>query len=193
MATPVDSSVETYTIIVEPLTPESFAPFGTVLTRRDQERLPINLYGGKVDVYRPAAIDADQPLEWLLTRNHVRDFQVTYLERHHGVGQAFVALEQPFISCVAAPDCDLVDGVPAFDQVHAFIIPAGQAVQIHKGAWHEPPFAIVDQSYTLITSHQALTAGLGLALDGKGEIGDLDVDKRNVLERTGKQLRIAFA
>jgi len=192
VATTVDSSVETYTIIVEPLTPESFAPFGTVLTRRDQERLPINLYGGKVDVYRPAAIDADQPLEWLLTRNHVRDFQVTYLERHHGVGQAFVALEQPFISCVAAPDCDLVDGVPAFDQVHAFIIPAGQAVQIHKGAWHEPPFAIVDQSYTLITSHQALTAGLGLALDGKGEIGDLDVDKRNVLERTGKQLRIAF-
>jgi len=192
VATTVDSSVETYTIIAEPLTPESFAPFGTVLTRRDQERLPINLYGGKVDVYRPAAIDADQPLEWLLTRNHVRDFQVTYLERHHGVGQAFVALEQPFISCVAAPDCDLVDGVPAFDQVHAFIIPAGQAVQIHKGAWHEPPFAIVDQSYTLITSHQALTAGLGLALDGKGEIGDLDVDKRNVLERTGKQLRIAF-
>jgi len=193
VATTVDSSVETYTIIAEPLTPESFAPFATVLTRRDQERLPINLYGGKGDVYRPAAIDADQPLEWLLTRNHVRDFQVTYLERHHGVGQAFVALEQPFISCVAAPDCDLVDGVPAFDQVHAFIIPAGQAVQIHKGAWHEPPFAIVDQSYTLITSHQALTAGLGLALDGKGEIGDLDVDKRNVLERTGKQLRIAFA
>ena len=192
MATTVDSSVETYTIIVEPLTPESFAPFGTVLTRRDQERLPINLYGGKVDVYRPAAIDADQPLEWLLTRNHVRDFQVTYLERHHGVAQAFVALEQPFISCVAAPDCDLVDGVPAFDQVHAFIIPAGQAAQIHKGTWHEPPFAIVDQSYTLITSHQALTAGLGLALDGKGEIGDLDVDKRNILERTGKQLRIAF-
>ena len=193
MATTVDSSVETYTIIVEPLTPESFAPFGTVLTRRDQERLPINLYGGKVDVYRPAPIDADQPLEWLLTRNHVRDFQVTYLERHHGVGQAFVALEQPFISCVAAPDCDLVDGVPAFDQVHAFIVPAGQATQIHKGTWHEPPFAIVDQSYTLITSHQALTAGLGLALDGKGEIGGLDVDKRNILERTGKQLRIAFA
>lgn len=192
MATTIDASVETYTIIAEPLTPEAFEPFGVVLTRRDQERLPINLYGGKVDVYRPAPLDADQPLEWLLTRNHVRDFQVTYLERHHGVAQAFVALEQPFISCVAAPGCDLVDGVPAFDQVHAFIIPAGQAAQIHKGTWHEPPFAIVDQSYTLITSHQALTAGLGLALDGKGEIGDLDVDKRNILERTGKQLRIAF-
>ena len=193
MATTVDSSVETYTIIAEPLTPEAFAPFGTVLTRRDQERLPINLYGGKVDVYRPAALDADQPLEWLLTRNHVRDFQVTYLERHHGVAQAFVALEQPFISCVAAPDCDLVDGVPAFDQVHAFIVPAGQACQIHKGTWHEPPFALVDQSYTLITSHQALTAGLGLALNAKGEIGDMDVDKRNITERTGKALRIAFA
>ena len=64
MATAVDSSVETYTIVAEPLTPEAFAPFGTVLTRRDQERLPINLYGGKVDVYRPAAIEADQPLEW---------------------------------------------------------------------------------------------------------------------------------
>ena len=58
-----------------------------MLTRRDQERLPINLYGGKVDVYRPAPLDADQPLEWLLTRNHVRDFRVQYLERHHGVAQ----------------------------------------------------------------------------------------------------------
>ena len=192
MATTVDSSVETYTIVAEPLTPEAFAPFGTVLTRRDQERLPINLYGGKVDVYRPAALDADQPLEWLLTRNHVRDFTVQFLERHLGVAQAFIALEQAFISCVAAPGATLVDGVPAFDEVHAFIIPAGEAAQIHRGTWHEPPFAIVDQSYTLITSHQALTAGLGLALDAKGEIGDLDVDKRSITERTGKVLRIAF-
>ena len=62
-AAAVDSSVETYTIVAEPLTPGAFAPFGTVLTRRDQERVPINLYGGKVDVYRPAPLDADQPLE----------------------------------------------------------------------------------------------------------------------------------
>ena len=105
MATTVDSSVETYTIVVEPLTPETFAPFGTVLTRRDQERLPINLYGGKVDVYRPAAIEADQPLEWLFTRNHVRDFRVQYLERHFGVGQAFVALEAKYNNAIALLHC----------------------------------------------------------------------------------------
>ena len=110
-----------------------------------------------------------------------------------GVAQAFVALEQPFSSWVAAPGATLVDDVPAFDEVNAFIIPAGQAAQIHKGTWHEPPFAIVDQSYTLITSHQALTAGLGLALAAKGEIGDLDVDEHSITERTGKILRIAFA
>src|SRR5436190_413976 len=108
MATAVETEV--YTIVAEPLTPEAYAPFGTVLSAEGR----------------------------------------------------------------------------------AFIIPGGVGAQIHRGTWHEPPFPIIDKSYALITSHQALTKGLGLALNERGEIGGLDVDKRSITERTGKILRVAL-
>jgi ureidoglycolate lyase len=193
MATAVETEV--VTITAEPITPEAFAPFGTVLSAEGQERLPIDLYGDRVNVFRPAPLDADptQPMEWLYTENRIREFRVLFLERHMQLAQAFIPMGgDPIISCVAAPDCRLENEIPAFDEVRAFIIPGGIGAQIHRGTWHEPPFPLVDRSYTLITSHQALTAGLGLALNESREIGDLDVDKRNITERTGKILRIAL-
>jgi ureidoglycolate lyase len=193
MATAVETEV--YTIVAEPLTAEAYAPFGAVLSAEGQERLPIDLYGDRINVFRPAALDADsdQPMEWLFVESRIREFRVLFLERHLQITQAFIPMGgDPIISVVAAPDCRLENDVPAFDEVRAFIIPGGVGAQIHRGTWHEPPFPLIDGSYALITSHQALTKGLGLALNERGEIGSLDVDKRSITERTGKILRVAL-
>lgn len=184
------------TIVAEPLSREAFAPFGEVLTHEGLEPLPIQLYGDLVKTYQLPAIETDQPMEWLLVEGRVREFEIVFLERHFGVSQAFLPLGgDPFVISLAAPDCRLQDGVPAPEEVHAFIVPGGAGVQIHKGTWHEPPFALVDGSCLLATSHRALTDGLMSRLDSQGGIAhegvaNVDVDKRNIRERSGTRYKV---
>jgi ureidoglycolate lyase len=190
-ATTVDTAEAVKTITAEVLTREAFAPFGEILTLEGEDRLPIDLYGDRIDVFRPALIHADTPIEWLLVRSRIREFRVHFLERHEDLAQAFIPLAgHPFVSVVAAPDAREENGLPAFDEVHAFLVPGDRGIQIHKRTWHEPPFPLTDGGLCLITSHQALTAGLGSKLDEKREIHQLDVDKRNVTERTGYVLKV---
>ena len=187
------AATEVHTIAVEAVTPESFAEFGNVLTVDGQERLPIGIYPG-IDVFRPALIQADTDIEWLLQRTSIREFRLLFLERHRHLSQAFIPLAgAPFISILAPAQAREKDGFPAFGEIRAFLVTGDRGIQINAGVWHEPPFAVVDNSLQLTTSHQALTKGLGAKLNGSREIAELDVEKRNLTERTGKVVRIAFA
>ena len=49
---------EIFTITPEPLTPEAFAPFGTIIGVREEYRLPINNYSG-LQSYRPGPLLAE--------------------------------------------------------------------------------------------------------------------------------------
>lgn len=185
------TGMEVWTVKAEPLTREAFAPFGEVLGLEGLERLPIDIYGDRIDVYRPGVFESDQPVEFLLTRNRLREFRVHFLERHVELTQTFIPLAgHPFILAVAPPDCREEDGVPALDAVRAFFVPGHTAVNLRRGTWHEPPFPLVDGGLTLYTSHRALTQGLQSELDERGGIHRLDVEKRNITERSGIVLRI---
>jgi ureidoglycolate lyase len=192
MATTVESGTEVVEIVARPATAESFKPFGRLLTAEGNERLPIELYGSAVNVFRPAAIEADVPIEWLLVENSLRPFRAFWMERHMQIEQAFIPLIHPIVSIVARPDAELDNGVPAAHEMHAFVVPAGAGAQIYRGTWHEPPMPIVDKSWAFVTSHKALTQGLGADLGDRNEIGQLDVDKRDVTARTGKIYRIVM-
>ena len=186
------TEVATHTITAEMVSAEKFAPYGQVLGLEGQERLPIDLYPG-VDVFRPALIHADTDIEWLLVRTSIREFRLMFLERHMQLAQAFIPLAgAPFVSVLAPADAREEDGFPAFDEIRAFIVPGDRGIQINAGVWHEPPFGLVDGSLQLITSHQALTRGLGSGLNERREIAQLDVEKRNLTERTGKILKITL-
>lgn len=185
-----DTNAEVFTITAEPLTREAFAPFGKVLGLEGEERLPIDLYD-KIDVYRPAPIIANTETEWLVNRTGVRELRLHFLERHEKLAQAFIPLGGVgFVSVLAPADATLVDGVPALDEIRAFVVPGDRGIQIDLRVWHEPPFGIEEDSIQIITSHQDLTKGLGASLDERKEIDQLDVDKRNITERTGKIVRI---
>jgi ureidoglycolate lyase len=178
-------------IVAEPLTPEAFAPFGHLLSPEGREREPIGLYGGTKDVYRGGLIDSDRPVEWLITRSRLRPFRVAYLERHLELTQAFIPLGgDPIIVVVARADAREQDAMPALEELHAFIVPGNCGAQIHRGVWHEPPFPLVDASLQITTSHSALTTALGADLDRRGEIRQADVEKRDMLERTGRTVAI---
>ena len=190
MAT-VDAGVEVKYLAVEPLTKEAFAPFGDVLSAEGRERLPINLYEG-VDVFR-ADFETARPMEFLMTRNKVRPFHVRFLERHMELTQTFISLGgRPFVQVVAAPDARLDNDVPGYDQIKAFLVPGDVATNMHLGTWHEPPFGFEDDQVFLYTSHADLTVGLGAALDTNSSIGEKDVDKRNITDHAGYELRIAL-
>jgi len=186
-------ATRTVWVTTRPLDVEAFARFGSVLAPQG-ERRPIDLYGGSIDVYRGGPIDADVPVEFLISRSSVREFRVNFLERHMLLGQSFFPLAGGgFISVVAAPDAALTEhGIPGFDEIHAFLVPPACGITLHRGTWHEPPYPLGDGLIRLTTSHADLSAGLERALNDRGEIDALDVDKRNVTERSGVVVRIAL-
>ena len=187
-------SAETRTVVVEQLSAEAFAPFGTVMAA-EGERRSIDLYGSSIDVFTAGEIDADVPVEIFMSRSAMREFRVHFLERHMLLAQMFVPLcGTPFVVAVARPDAaEDENGIPLVSEVRAFVVPGDTAVAIHRGTWHEPPFSLQDGSLRLTTTHAALTSGLESKLNERGEIAENDVEKRNVTERSGYVLRLAFS
>ncbi len=152
--------VETLTLAVEPLTPEAFAPFGTVLTPAGRDRLPINTYGDRLNLFREG-FETDQPIEWFIVEGRRRAFQALFLERHMLITQAFIPLANDgFVTIVVPPGCaEEPNGLPAYAQTRAFHVPGHLAIQLHRGTWHENPFPLRDGQVFLVTSHAALTRG----------------------------------
>lgn len=188
-------------IEARPLTREAFAPFGDVLSDEGLEPLAVNLYRNTTRLYRPARVEADDQQELLLQRSRLRPFTVTHLERHARIAQLFLALDGgPFVVVVAAPDAPERNGLPAPAAVHAFLVPGGTGVVLHRSTWHEPPYPLADGTRFLISSHAALTEGLeeltkggeGAAEAVRARARDLDVDKRPLAAHGVPEIRIAL-
>jgi ureidoglycolate lyase len=183
-------ALEVRSVVAEWFAPEEWARYGTIVAPLGHERLPIDLYGDSLDVFKEP-MESDRPLEYLISRLRNRGYEIRFLERHLELTQAFIPLGGvPFIQVVAAADAREESGIPALEEIRAFIVPGTVGVQIHRGVWHEPPFPFQPDQVVLVTSHQDLTAGLGSALDERREIARLDVEKRNVRERAGFALKI---
>lgn len=181
------------TIQAETLTREAFAPFGDILSKDGLERLPIDIYGDRANVYVPSAFESDQPTEFLLTHCRLREFRVIFMERHVELTQSFIPLRgDPFLIVVAPPGCEEVDGMPAFDVIRAFIVAGSCGINLKRGTWHEFPFPLVDDLDLIVTSHQSLTEGLKSSLDERKEIFRLDVEKRNFSERADVLVRVGL-
>ncbi len=189
----VQEGVEVRTVEAEPLTLDGFAPYGDIIGPDGRERLPINLYEGTIDAYSIPVV-AEEPFEFLVNRLRYRGMRIHNLERHSGLSQAFLPMDgAPFVQVVAGADVELVDDVPASADVKAFIVPGNRGVQINTNVWHEPPFPLQAEQLVIVTSHQSLTKGLQSKVDASQEIGQLDVDKRNITDRTGYELRVSIS
>jgi ureidoglycolate lyase len=185
------TKLEVKTVRIEPVTRESFAPFGTLLSPDGVEKLQRHVYEGKIESYRPGSFESDRPVEWVVSRLGVRSYTVVYMERHFMLTQTFIPLGgNPIIMVVAQPDARLENDIPAADEIHAFMVPGNAAVNIHRGTWHEPPYPLVDGSIVLMTNHQVLLEGLASRPDENKELQKPDLDKRNVAERAGLLIKL---
>ncbi len=167
-----------HTLPIHKLTAEDFAPFGKLLSPEGRERLPINTYGDKLNLYRES-FESDQPIEWFIVQGIKRDMQALFLERHMLLTQAFVPMNgDGFVTIVARPEAREENGMIAVDEMRAFQVPGNTAIQIHRGTWHENPFPLKDNQWFLVTSHAALTLGHQKTPDQRLQGLPLDLERR---------------
>jgi ureidoglycolate hydrolase len=117
----------------EPLTPEAFAPFGTVIAPTD-DGVP---FGAADAVLR---LSGGVPRFYAM-RLPNRGLVVKRITRHRAVTQVLASAGgQPWMLAVAAPPAvDVAEAEPALDAIKAFMIPGDVAVMLHCGAWHAGP------------------------------------------------------
>ena len=117
-------------LAIEPMTAESFAPFGGLL---ESSAMPDDHR-----VMTPSQFECDgrTTIHAIWQPRGGRSF--SKLERHFGVTQTFFQLSgAPSVVCVAPPtDFDDPGAVPHPEDVRAFLIDPGKGFSFARGTWH---------------------------------------------------------
>lgn len=140
----------TETIKIQPLTAETFAPFGDVLDVSGEPDKLINqgMCGRYHDRAKMDFADGRAGISLFKAKPRSLPMKLELVERHPDGSQAFLPMsEEPFL-VVVAPDEAGKPGQPV-----AFITEPGQGVNYHRGVWHgvlapisEPGlFAVIDR------------------------------------------------
>ena len=123
------------TLRTEPLTRESFAPFGQVIETADAHHYPIN--AGNCERYHDLArvelggVHARPLISIMHSRGFALPYELNLVERHPLGSQAFYPLgKEPFL-VVVAPDESGTPGTP-----RAFLTVPGQGINIAMNTWH---------------------------------------------------------
>ncbi len=130
------------TLLIEPLTKQSFAPFGDVIETDGSAHFMIN--GGSTQRYHKlatveTAAPEDQAIISIFRATALpMPMTIGMLERHPLGSQAFIPLlGQPFLIVVAP-----IAATPDRDSVRAFQSNGRQGVNYHRGVWHHPVLAL---------------------------------------------------
>jgi ureidoglycolate lyase len=167
---PTDTIARLREVPIEPLTPEAFAAFGTVIPPIDD--------GVPLSAGEDAQLDLAQGTpRFYVMRIAGRGFTVTRITRHCKVTQVLASAGgKPWVVGVAPPRAiDDPSVEPDIEDIRAFAIPGDVAVMLYKGTWHAGPlfaqgtkesFFNLELSDTNKVDHQTcdLSARFGLAL-----------------------------
>jgi len=121
-------------LIAQPLTAETFAPFGRVIAA--PEKPGRAFLGSLIENRRDAAA-----LDFSLTHTAASalPFEAKLMERHPLSSQAFLALDVARFLVIVAPTIE--DG-PDMSRAQAFIGSAGQALVYAPATWHHGMIAL---------------------------------------------------
>ena len=140
------------------LTPQAFAPYGTVLGKP----LPIDagsvVYSGATsDFWREhvfATSGRDPEILWVIYRD--TDPRIDRLEMHKLTEQAVVPLTGDIIQIVAA---STLAGLPDLATVRAFPVPVGKGLCMRPGCWHATR-VVATQAICMMLTRSTTTADL---------------------------------
>jgi ureidoglycolate lyase len=136
---------------VQPMTRESFAPFGVLIDSRGS--VEIDLGEGAPSMTGTTA--------------ERRPFRFDFMARHRRTMQVFSPLaSSQAIICVAPPDSTA--SAPDIKRVAAFFVNGRLPYAYHKGTWHTPPFPVGEWASYLVVDRSG-------TLDDDYELVDLRV------------------
>ncbi len=119
---------DTYEVACAPLTADSFAPFGQLLSSEPHE--------GAI-----AVCDGEQWVLNVLSYDY-RPLVCDHLNAHHRATQMLVPLgAQPALVMVARPGLTFATRAD-LDQVRAFVLDGTAAVNLGHGTWHWGPYPV---------------------------------------------------
>ncbi len=120
-------------IIAQPLTKETFAPFGDVLELRDTPDKMINqdMCGRHHDLADLDFTDGRAGISLFDAIPRELPYHFNLVERHPLGSQAFIPMSMSPFLVIAAEDLDGTPGTP-----RAFITRAGQGINFHRNTWH---------------------------------------------------------
>ena len=176
-------------IKVQTPTLEKLAPYGTVLGYNPGVApLTIDFYGGAAKVRRLAEFQADAMPEMPVVTVDRRPLEVRWMERHALHTQAFIPLGgTPFLAVFAPPnDKEL----PDIDKIEAFLFDGSAGFMMHKGTWHDFPFALVDGTNLLVILTRGATEGLVRDNVIQDEAVGPDIEKRDLRHRLNIHIKV---
>jgi ureidoglycolate lyase len=142
---------------VQPMTRESFAPYGVLIDSRGS--VEIDLGDGK-----PSLTGAT---------SERRPFIFDFMARHKRTMQVFSPLaSSQFVIAVAPPG---EANVPPVDRIAAFLVNGRLPYAYHKGTWHTPPFPVGEWASYLVVDRTG-------TLDDDWELVDLKATLDQVFE-----------
>jgi len=158
----------------EPLTPERFTPFGTVLEREGAEQLVINK-GTTLRYHALSAVDPGPEGEVIVSifrgSRRPSPIAIRMLERHPLGDQVFVPLtDGDWLVVVGAGER------PAADDCRCFRASAAQGIRYARGVWHHPLLVLDQRQDFLVLDRQ----GPGENLEER----TFDPDSHAVIEGT---------
>lgn len=130
-------------IPVEALSPDAFAPFGSVLdvpSRAPDIETQNNRYWDGAVPFRTSGVPQVGFLKafW-------RPLVVPTMERHLSHTQGFIPLgARPAVFAVAPPGSD---PIPDVTRMRAFLLDGTQGVMLHEGTWHHLIFPLVPEAH----------------------------------------------
>lgn len=127
------------TLHLQDLTAEAFAPYGDVIERRDDKKLPMNAdrfarFNDLADVDTGSAPGNVNISIIDCVQVSALPYDIALLERHPKGSQAFIPLGNEAFVVVVAPAAD----IPDVGALRAFRCNGDQGINMHRGIWHIP-------------------------------------------------------
>jgi ureidoglycolate lyase len=142
---------------VQPMTRESFAPFGVLIDSRGS--VEIDLGEGK-----PSLTGAT---------SERRPFRFDFMARHRRTMQVFSPLASSQSVIAVAPPNDRQ--APDVDRIVAFLVDGRLPYAYHVGTWHTPPFPVDEWASYLVVDRSG-------TLDDDWELVDLKAIHQKIFE-----------
>lgn len=130
--------IRTICLTMQPMTPESFAPYGEIISERGGIQLDFD--GGQPSV-------AAQTVE-------ARPMTFDFLGRHLRSEQFFAPLGAAKAVIAVAPPSENGAAVPDINKMAAFVVEGAYAFKLHRGTWHTSAFPLNDKATFLVLDRE---------------------------------------